>query len=394
MNKKLIKAISAIGIATTILTSTAVTAFATPSGYYTSYQPFTIVEKDDNYTSMQGMAVDTDYFYTIKTNSSFNKSILCRTNRSTKETVVMTNSKTNSKYTSNLGHSNSVCVCKINGKTTLFVATIQSNSYSLVRLEVSGTKYSIVGHYSTIYSNETTAKLSAVDVFSQTKSDTTLLCKTGTAFLTVTIPNSTNSGKLKLKKWFDIDTSKVQINGKATDLSSYCHQSFGYYNGKIYVPLTSTNETNLSLIAVYTLSNISNGKLYSDSDLSVRISDSKYKKAFEIEDCGIGDDGRLYFNTNQAISKGNKKYDSINYVKDFQIKKYTVKYTPNCGTGTMSDTTVFYGDDTNLAKNTFSRNGYIFKGWYAKRQSDNTWAYANGTKYVWCKKALSLTAIH
>ena len=50
----------------------------------------------------------------------------------------------------------------------------------------------------------------------------------------------------------------------------------------------------------------------------------------------------------------------------------TITFDANGGTGSMKNQTVKYGDVLTLAPNTFTRSGYIFAGWNAKR-SDNTW---------------------
>lgn len=65
------------------------------------------------------------------------------------------------------------------------------------------------------------------------------------------------------------------------------------------------------------------------------------------------------------------------------VKTFTVKYNSNGGIGTMSDTTVIYNNTTKLRANTFTNSGAEFKGWTAKRSSDNKWYYTNGTKTAW-----------
>ena len=56
---------------------------------------------------------------------------------------------------------------------------------------------------------------------------------------------------------------------------------------------------------------------------------------------------------------------------------YTIKYNSNDGSGTMEDTAVTYGVSTKLRKNTFTKTGYHFSGWYAYRHSDELWYYSN-----------------
>lgn len=53
--------------------------------------------------------------------------------------------------------------------------------------------------------------------------------------------------------------------------------------------------------------------------------------------------------------------------------KYTIAYNANGGTGTMTSHTGTYGVADKLKKNTFTRTGYTFKGWYCYRHSDQKW---------------------
>ena len=62
---------------------------------------------------------------------------------------------------------------------------------------------------------------------------------------------------------------------------------------------------------------------------------------------------------------------------------YTVRYDANGGTGTMADTQVTYGVNTNLSTNTFTREGYTFAGWHAYRTIEDQWYYTNGTDSGW-----------
>ena len=77
-----------------------------------------------------------------------------------------------------------------------------------------------------------------------------------------------------------------------------------------------------------------------------------------------------------------EKVSISRYTKFYGAKnQYTIKYNANGGTGTMSDKKVTYGTPYNLAKNTFTREGYKFTGWYGYRKSDQSWHYTNGTDF-------------
>ena len=58
-----------------------------------------------------------------------------------------------------------------------------------------------------------------------------------------------------------------------------------------------------------------------------------------------------------------------------RVDAFKIKYNANGGSGTMADTTVIYGVSTQTRPNAFTKTGYTFNGWYAKRASDNKWRY-------------------
>ncbi len=76
------------------------------------------------------------------------------------------------------------------------------------------------------------------------------------------------------------------------------------------------------------------------------------------------------------------------------VTQYTVEYNANGGTGTMDDTPIIYGNHTSLRTNQFSNNGLPFKGWYAKRSSDDKWYYTNGSNGRWYKEGTQPTGYY
>lgn len=61
-----------------------------------------------------------------------------------------------------------------------------------------------------------------------------------------------------------------------------------------------------------------------------------------------------------------------------RIIKYKITYNSNGGSGTMSGSTVPYNATEKLKKNTFTKTGYTFDGWYVRR-SGNEWLYKNNS---------------
>ena len=69
--------------------------------------------------------------------------------------------------------------------------------------------------------------------------------------------------------------------------------------------------------------------------------------------------------------------DSISLVAIWK-KYYYVSFNSNGGDGNMNSQTVYYGETNYLNKNTFTKYGHDFDGWYAHRASDDKWYYYNG----------------
>lgn len=63
--------------------------------------------------------------------------------------------------------------------------------------------------------------------------------------------------------------------------------------------------------------------------------------------------------------------------------QYTISYTSNNGNGTMDKQTVDYNANVSLLANLFTKEGYCFRGWFAKRKSDNNVYCTNGSQNKW-----------
>lgn len=78
--------------------------------------------------------------------------------------------------------------------------------------------------------------------------------------------------------------------------------------------------------------------------------------------------------TSKCVSGG--RLNAYNALKT-TINYFTVSYNANGGSGTMTDTRVYYGESTATRRNTFTRAGYDFDCWYIYYAADNTWRYRN-----------------
>ena len=78
--------------------------------------------------------------------------------------------------------------------------------------------------------------------------------------------------------------------------------------------------------------------------------------------------------TSKCVSGG--RLNAYNALKT-TISYFTVSYNANGGSGTMTDTRVYYGESTATRRNTFTRAGYDFDCWYIYFAADNTWRFRN-----------------
>lgn len=319
-NKRRISAwIAAALMSVCVVVSSVVPASAASTGYFNSYSTVATIKDRSSCPSMQGIAVGSTYLYTIKINGNTNKkAFISKTNKNTGATTVLTDTSTGSTYINYIGHANDMDVCSVDGKSHLFIATMNTGSKSIVRFKVNGSKITKVGNY-TLKLNGEKVSASGIEILKKTSSKITLLVKRGYTFYTGTIGINATSGTINLTKAFSIDVTNVKINGKTKDLSSYINQGFSYYKGKIFVPLSGpSDKLNVSVIAVYDIDGAS-GKITAEPNLSFRITSSTYSALFEIEGCGISSDGKLYFNTNRRKASNDCNHDAILVFKNYKF---------------------------------------------------------------------------
>lgn len=112
-------------------------------------------------------------------------------------------------------------------------------------------------------------------------------------------------------------TTMFVATGTSGNLSSYVHQGFEYYDGRIYVPLSEDTRMISSCIIAYDVIGVS-GTVKNNPIFTAWISDATYGDLFEIESCTIcPGDGRLYFNTNLRKTSSDANHDGIHYINGF-----------------------------------------------------------------------------
>jgi uncharacterized repeat protein (TIGR02543 family) len=92
----------------------------------------------------------------------------------------------------------------------------------------------------------------------------------------------------------------------------------------------------------------------------------------------------------EPFTQGYNNYD-ISYVNGPQIL-YHIKYNPNTGTGSMSNTATIYNKNITLKPNTFSNAGYTFTGWNTATDGTGDYYTDNQTFNYTCTYDLQLYA--
>ena len=100
---------------------------------------------------------------------------------------------------------------------------------------------------------------------------------------------------------------------------------------------------------------------------------------------GMGGDVNLYFNVDSSKDKEgiysfgcNRHRENFQSITTKDSVIYTIKYNGNTSTyGHTGDTVHINGIPSNLRWNYYSKDGYSFKGWYLRRESDGKWLCEN-----------------
>ncbi|WP_232343983.1 hypothetical protein [Actinoplanes awajinensis] len=283
-------------------------AVAAQAAYYNTYTDIALLPNVSCCTGVQGFAAGATYLYSVKNHTNEDDvSVIYRTNKSTGTTVVMTNGTDDTSTNTWLGHGNDMTIVDIDGEHHLFVVTMAATGAQLVKLRYDGTTYYKAGSYQ-ISLDGVTKSPSGISRVAVTSTAITFMFKSGRTLYNGSLPLRASSGTIALTKAFDLQVDDALVNGATVpDLGTFASQGFFYdaTDKVLYNPLTKDNR---SIVLVYrNVSPATTGTAPAATDLSFRITSSKYT-AFEIEGVGISD-GTLYFTTNRANADGS--YDGV-----------------------------------------------------------------------------------
>ncbi|MFC3990999.1 hypothetical protein [Actinoplanes siamensis] len=283
-------------------------AVAAQAAYYNTYTDIASTPDTSCCTGAQGFAAGSTYLYSIKNHTNYDDTaVIYRINKNTGERVLMTNGTDSTSTNTWLGHGNDITIVDIDGQHHMFIVTMEASGAQLVRLRYDGTTYYHAGSYQ-LRLNGAVAAPSGISRVSVSGTTITFMFKSGRTVYNGSLPLRASSGTIDLNKAFDLQVDGALVNGATVpDLATFANQGFYYdaANQVLYNPLTKENR---SIVLVYrNVSPATTGTAPAATDLSFRITSSKYS-TFEIEGVGISD-GKLYFSTNRANADGG--YDGV-----------------------------------------------------------------------------------
>ncbi|MBQ3215540.1 MAG: InlB B-repeat-containing protein, partial [Oscillospiraceae bacterium] len=368
--------------------------FAPEANAYEFYGDYTDVSEIKDYgdcPSMQGLAVGSQYLYSVKINSDDTHAVIYMTDKDSGTTTKLYNSDNGSYYFTQLAHANDMDVWGIDGKSNIFVANTNKGANSVIRLQRDGNNLTQVANYRMTY-NGSDICVTALAVKGYSNGKITFITKWGMDLYTGSVDASLSSATVEMTKFCTLVKSQSYIKDTYEDLSAYTNQGMGYHDGTIFLPLSALDiMDNRSVILLYNIDdalagNGYYGKVYPIEHLNFRVTSGYYSALFEIESCDIGSDGKLYFNTNRRITNSDTNHDGVSSFDGYTYTKpttqtthYYIHYEANGGTGTMEDSYIPYGYATKTYANAFSRPGFTFAGWTAYRESDGKWIYVNSS---------------
>ncbi|MBB5868109.1 hypothetical protein F4553_001488 [Allocatelliglobosispora scoriae] len=277
---------------------------AAHAAYYNTYSDIASTPDTSCCTGAQGFAAGATYLYSIKNHTNYDDvSVIYRVHKTTGARVLMANGTSGGSSNTWLGHANDMTIVDIDGQHHMFVVTMNDSGAQLVRLRYDDTTYYHAGSYQVRLAGAVAAP-SGISRVSVTSTAITFMFKSGRTVYNGSLPLRASSGTINLTKAFVLQVDGALVNGATVpDLGTFANQGFFYDAAKkvLYNPLTKDNR---SIVLVYrNVSPTTTGTAPAATDLSFRITSSKYSTKFEIEGVGISD-GKLYFGTNRSNPDG------------------------------------------------------------------------------------------
>ena len=287
------------------------------AGYNLGDSGYTTIGRIPNdYVASQGMAVDGNYAYSLKTPSGgHNNAIIYRTDLHTGNTIALVNADNTSTYDLNgLGHGNDMAAVVHNGKTYLYVTTMyhvghqEYSAHSIWKLEVSGNTVRRVAYYDIVNESNDPINFVNLSLHSFENGNVRLLGCINTMVFYMDIGINQGSGSVRCNYICPLNYNSITVPTGAPGYSgAYGVQGMTYNNGFLYFVMSGSGNSsysNRNFIIAYDLSNLADGSLRNNvQGETIYLTSGYYWFFLEVESIDAVN-GKMYFTANAGSSGG------------------------------------------------------------------------------------------
>ena len=275
-------------------------------------------------SSAQGMAVSEKYLYVSMVGGGNVIAAIWRVDRETGTVRVMQNGETGENTFSNLGHVNDMDLAVIDDKEYLYVLASGNDieTGNIIVFEIDGRKLYQKAQYTLHYNggnfNPNSMAVYKIDgdeiIFAFKWSNKTI----STGFIEL----DAKEGKIPVSILCYLDSSRVEVNGKKRNFTGFANQGICIQGDTLfatYAGCYNIETVHQSLILGFDLSQAEGNTptLQPEEDLIFYMESEEFPRCFEIEDCGVSPDGKLYFSANCWKSESDTGHDGVFLLNDF-----------------------------------------------------------------------------
>ena len=286
-------------------------------------------------TATQGLAVGEKYLYSFMVGGENTKAIVFRVDKDTGRTTIMKNGDTGENYFTNLGHANDADAAVIDGVEYLFVLASGNGieTGNIIVFEVDGKELYQRAQYTLKY-NGGNFNPGSFAFYKMEKEQITFAFKW--SHKTVSL-GKVRWGKEKVATNVSVlcylDSTAVEVNGEERNFTGFANQGIDVCGDILFAVYAGCYEVETvyqSLILGFDLSEVEKGTtptLEPREDLILYMESSDYPRAFEMEDCGISSDGKMYFNANCWKSVQDTNHGGVFVLNDFVMPGFEATET-------------------------------------------------------------------
>lgn len=273
--------------------------------------------------STQGLGVGETYLYSIQIKSDNSRAIIHRIHKETGEECRMIDGATGSEIFYNLRHANSADLLVRGGKEYFYISV----SDKIFVYEIDDRTLNLWAEYDLTLDGKPYIAV-ALTFYRITDREITFLFKNGRTVTCGSIGIDDKTGVIPLTVKCTLDVTRVPLNGEEHDFTPYLNQSFYYHDEIVYLIITGNHSDptiNHSILIGYNVEEAEGNALIQPiPDCVLYLISDKYPGLFEVEDCGVSTDGKMYFNSNGWLVKWGDDHDGVHVFNDltFTVRNF------------------------------------------------------------------------